>query len=455
MKTDDLFRAFADSHRWNALVQLIHKASFAILSFSLYKALTVADYSIWANANSTIFLTLLWLDFGLRKTIPRYAPRFADSTTNMRRFVIGVALIQITLILIALPFLIWNFRNWTSGTCYSHTLPLLAGSLFLVEGANGLLRLLHHAYFWVKQFNRFVAMTALIETMLALVIIWAAPPSATIVLGILSVKLVTALMLAGAAIWQLHTLLQRPKNISCEEKKKPPPAKELVIHAGAMWTTNTLKSLSERNFMFPFLTHTMGAELANLFKVSNDAALFFYRMVLKTIGSTDTTLFAHVDVVGWRQNLVATAFDKLSIRVAALVIPLLGIAVLCTCACSQFCVNGVIFQLFLIMTVAYLLEMILLPYERVLEVQRRYAALARTYIPYLVAITMLLATSGMTSIGLVGTVLAIHIVRLVTLLLISRTVQRDYRLLLPIKRIALLMHTLLFGIILIIILVIL
>jgi len=98
---------------------------------------------------------------------------------------------------------------------------------------------------------------------------------------------------------------------------------------------------------------------------------------------------------------------------------------------------------------------VLLPYERVLEVKRSYSSLARAYVPYVITLIVLMTGNIVTLIGLLGTLLCIHAVRLVSLWLMSRTVQRTYHLHLPRQRIALLGKAIIYGSLLIIILILL
>jgi len=475
MTTKELFAAFADSHRWNALVQIAYKLSFALLSFTLYRTLTASDYSTWAITNSAIFLVLLWADFGLRKTIPRYAPRFASSPKQMRRFIVGVTTAQTTLITLAIGPLLWLLNRWLTGTPHGAMIFPIACAVFAIESIISVLRLLHHAHFWIKQFNQVAAIGAIVETTIDLLVIWFATTSSpsgaasgsaglssassgsadsiTILSGVLLTKVTVGAAVSIATGIMLHRLVKQ----SPEQKRQhaPPSIQELLKHTSAMWVTSGLKSLSERNFMLLFFTNTLGAEVANLFKVANDAALVFYRLIIKTIGTTDTALLAHIDAAGWQKNLVMRAFEKLTVRVACLALPLFGIAILGMIGCRNLCLDSMVLHAFTIMVIAYLMEVVLLPYERILEVKRSYGSLTRAYIPYVIGLLALMTGKVVTSIGLLGTLLCIHIVRLVSLWLMSRTVQRTYHLHLPHNRIALFSKAIIYGSLLIIILVLL
>jgi hypothetical protein len=182
-----------------------------------------------------------------------------------------------------------------------------------------------------------------------------------------------------------------------------------------MWLYTALKSLSERNVLLPFITYTLNAEYAGIYKLANESALFFYRLVLKTIGTTDTSLLSFIEEQQDQQHLMEKAFEKLSTKVMALCVPLVGIILGFYIGGETFVHNQYVFQLFLIMTVTYLAELVLLPYERLLEVKKNYWYLASAYIPYIITLIVLYTTSCISLIGLKGIIILIQIVRLVSI----------------------------------------
>ena len=153
-----------------------------------------------------------------------------------------------------------------------------------------------------------------------------------------------------------------------------------------------------------------------MFKVANDAALFFYRTVIKTIDTADTALLAHIEVLQNKKELMAIAFKKLITKIAALCFPLLGVVLLIFMQGVKEWNDLFVFQAFIIMALGYLIETMFMPYERILEIKREYVYLTISYIPYVVMITFLLAKPVIASIGLVPVIGMIHGVRLVSLI---------------------------------------
>ena len=107
--THPLFRQFSSALAWNALAYTAHKSAFTIRTFLLYRFLSPSDFSTWATTNSALFLLLLWLDLGLRKSIPRYAPFFRS---NCRQVTKQIMILQQTILII----LHWPFSRMSEPT---------------------------------------------------------------------------------------------------------------------------------------------------------------------------------------------------------------------------------------------------------------------------------------------------------------------------------------------------
>ncbi len=309
METRILLNKFNQSIGWNAFLYAIYKVLFTSLSFFLYSRLETQDFSLWANLNAMVFLLLLWLDCGLRKAIPRFAPEFTKNKRAHRGFIKGVILFKIAVLLLALPVLMLILGNVLPKFNLTNIkiLTLLGLLLFLAEGLASTIKLIFHAHFWNKQFN-LLAAAMMIAQMTAnwLLIIGYQPSSTAIVIIVLSTKIIASLI---TIIVSLCLLKHMKKTIDYPEEKinLAHTKKRFVKHASFMWGSTFIKSLTERNFIVPALTFTIGPAGANLFKVANDGALLFYRIVLKTIGTTDTSLLTYAQ----EGSILNLAFKKL------------------------------------------------------------------------------------------------------------------------------------------------
>ena len=87
MNFNQLISQFNSGINWNACFYIIYKSTNTLVTFLLYQHLTSYDFTIWAITNSTIYITLLWADFGLQKSIPRYSPVFAQDPPANARFI--------------------------------------------------------------------------------------------------------------------------------------------------------------------------------------------------------------------------------------------------------------------------------------------------------------------------------------------------------------------------------
>ena len=128
---------------------------------------------------------------------------------------------------------------------------------------------------------------------------------------------------------------------------------------------------------------------------------------------------------------MATAFKKLTTKIVALSIPFLGIIFFISVNLVDRIENKFVFQAFLIITICYLIEAILSPYERLLEVKRRYINLAIAYLPYVLFLFIIILFNIIPCIGLLRSITAIHGVRLVSLFIIMHFARHYYRIRFP------------------------
>ena len=413
MDTHDLFSKFSQGLNWNALLYTTYKLLFTFLSFTLFNRLTTADFSCWANVNSIVFLLLLWLDFGFRKSVPRYSPEFLNDKQANKKFVRAIILFQSFVLISSIPLLQFLLKIVIQNP--GPAIIMLASILFITEGMGAILRLIYHSYFLHKQFNLLAIIIMMSEMSINMILIYTINQSAFLVTTILINKIVTgAIMGIGSSIMLIGII---PSPIIITKINTRQITKKFIKHSAIMWVNNNLKSLSERNFFIPFITYTLGPVIANSFKVANDAALLFYRIVIKTIGTTDTLLLAHI-VTLKQKKLMQFAFTKLITKVTHLCLPLLGIVFFLAIKGSITIQNPFIFHAFLIMVTGYLIETMLLPYERILEVNNNYKQLILSYIPYVIMLISVFSGISISFFGLLGSILLIHGVRLVSLSII-------------------------------------
>ncbi len=214
-------------------------------------------------------------------------------------------------------------------------------------------------------------------------------------------------------------MLYQPVHDNDEPINTKQLTKDFVKHSGVMWLTTSLRSLSERNFIVPFLTYSAGPALANAFKLGNDAALVFQRIVLKTIGTADTSLFSYIKIGTEEKKLTEVAFRKLTTKITSLSLPLLGLIGLLAWGFYGKSENTLIFHIFCIIGISYLVEVMLLPYERLLEVKRKYKYLLSVYAFYSLLLMILIFACSSSLIGMRVTIALLCTVRLVSLLIMA------------------------------------
>jgi len=434
MNIRQINKKFSQGITWNAFFYTFRKGLSIFSTFLLYKKLSMLDFSIWANINSFIFLILLWLDFGFRKSLPRYCPQFAKNKSSMKRFIRYIVRFQATILTIAVTVFLLLAKTISYRLNITHMIDLLylCCALFALEGILSVMRLIYYSYFWQKQFNLVMSSIITVKSLTLLAFIFLSYPSTTLLRLIFITEIIAGLLAVICTIFMLKHLYKDksyPGNQTIDFKET---GKAFIKHSGIMWLNNNLKSLTERNFMIIILTKLLGPYWSNLFKLANDGALLFQRTVLKTIGTTDTSLLSYIQTLADGEKRMPAAFHQLIKRIASLSIPLLGILFIVVANFRHVFDNIIIFEAFCLITICYLVESLLSPYERILEVKRHYPTLAIAYLPYIVFIISILCFPIIPIMGLLWTIVLIHAVRFASYLIMLSIVRTQQKLTFPV-----------------------
>lgn len=425
--TARFFKNFITAINWNALFYFFYKICFVTVTFLLYKKLPSSYFSQWATANSFIFLLLLWLNGGLKKSIPRFAPAFSKNTAFHKKFITFLLCIKLIILSLGIPLLVYCLQRYLPGLLF---LPLIS-ILFVTEGFSSLLLLVYHAHFWQKQFNLVQGFFLVLEMSTnCFFLLYTTYPSLTIVSFLFTTKIIANCATSIIALLMLPALYKKTTVRSCN----PLPTKTLITdfvkHSFFMWMISLVESLSERNFLFPFVSSIEGQVVGNLFKVIHDAAIFFQRIAIKTIGVADTALLSYIEVTDSRPSQTHAAFTTLFKVASGLCIPLLALGILfffknnaeLSCAMTA---------LFLIVACATTLEIILSPYIRVLEVKLRYKEIFLSYTPYFIGYALLLMLYFYQYISLVPFISCTFLLRIFGALLMVYFAKKTFDISLP------------------------
>lgn len=424
--TKHIFKQFDHSINWNGILYLVYKSSSTVITFALFKKLTTSDFSIWANTNSIIFLLLLWMDFGFRKSIPYFAPLAAQNKYSYKDFIKLITIIQAISLIAGISILSFTGNKLLPSLLDNLFLFYLGLGILLTEAPLAFLKLIHHAHFWNKEFNLLNTKIILLESITNIFFIMTINNSHKLLQLILIAKIFFGLMMAILATCLLSRLY---KNVTyLEDNNKFYSKSEFLKHSGAMWVNTSLKSLTERNFLVPALTYAFGGGTANIFKLANDWALLFQRVVLKTIGTSDTSLLAHMEIMGDKDHIILS-LKKLMTKIGRLLIPLFGVLFFIIFYNHYFFKSDqYVFQIFLILVICYMLETLLSPFERILEVKRYYVSLFIAHIPFVLFVLLTIYKDIMTSLGLLNFILLLCSVRLVSYFIIVYRAHKNCRL---------------------------
>ncbi|BDC34569.1 hypothetical protein Noda2021_05270 [Candidatus Dependentiae bacterium Noda2021] len=422
MTSFHLLSAFKRALAWNALLFAFYKLANTGLSFVLYNTLSTNEFYFWAMSNAIIYLSLLWLDCGFRKSIARYVPIFLSDTHRYKAMIRNIVIFQgcmlATVVLGCIAF--YNYHAYYD----EHPVVLyLCFGIFISQGILFIIQLVFHAQFFNKQFNTIIMATTALEMLLIGCWFVAQPVMISLLHVVLWSKLLTTLV---ALVWASLLLKQLWPPVTHHNQHIDTEPVSFVVHTTAMWATTVLKSLTERNFLVPFFSFSLGMASANIFKLANDAALLFYRVIVKTLGTADTALLSHVQT-GYHADInFNKAFVNITKQIMVLSIPIL--IVVPALSHIQGMMSSYAWLLpFLIITSCYLVESLLIPFERVLEVKQNYRYLIYAYIPYVVGIIVIAAGMMRYEVTLLQSLTAIHVVRIASMACMAVLAHKAYR----------------------------
>lgn len=397
MKTTKLFSYFNAALGWNAAFYSFYKITSTCLTFFLFKTLCAQWFSCWATGNSLTFLFLLWIDFGFKKSIPRFYPIYLGLNYH-RQFITKILLLRIITILAALPLVLFIMTRWWWYPSLVQWIMLL----FSLQGLSTVFELLYHAHFWQRDFAIMHTASLLIEITCNFWLLSSHTlPQEEIVKWLFINKAMGSVILIVISASLLPILHKRRDAIMHKDTEQTHHELKtsFIKYSLFMWFSTFIKSLSERNFLVPFFTFTMGAPIANTYKVANDAALIFQRTVLRTIGIADMSLLSYACLEKSTAQLLQ-AFGYLVRTLVLITFPLATVTILVTRKFNKLATNELAIM-FGIIIGGYLIEMVLSAYERLLEVEFKFSQLFKAYLPYIILYGCLLILTLKGYVGLI------------------------------------------------------
>lgn len=416
MNSNKLIITFVHALGWNAFSYGAYKICFLLVSYALYATLPEQHFTLWASLMSFTFFWLLILDGGFRKSVPRFCPEFSSSRPVHRTFVRWLCSVQAILLLVAVPVYYWLLPHFCARVQLpvSQTLCLLATILFFAQGCLSLMRIIYHAHFWNKQFNRLATLIVCIECIVSFLFCFFSPDSdSSLLYKILIINCVGALATTIVSFCRMPPVTLIDKEY--DPISLPMRTRQFIKHTLFMWGANAIKALSERNFLFPYIVYSLGPTIGITFKLSNDAALFFYRIAIKTIGINDTALLSYA-----RQcpHGISGVFFSLVRTILYIVIPLMVIASMSIVVIQLRWPAYIVYIVpFCIFVWSYMIEVLLSPYERILEVSLHYKQLIVAYIPYAALLLAILYYQTISAVGFLFFISIIQALRLVSALI--------------------------------------
>ncbi len=402
IEKDTLENQISYALMWNALLFVGQRLGTLLVTSTMYTHTTIEEFSGWATINSTIFLWLLWIDCGFKKSIARHMPAFEKYSLPLAQWFIPTITIQM---LAATLCTLWF--------AYTNMLYLYIG-LFITQAASNIVRHIAHAQMQHKWFNTQAIIVAFCESAICYyVITFHKVPNPILTYA--------AIKVSGAAALSIIAFYRIIMNETvCRNERKGDTSwliKSFVTYSCIMGITTILKSISERNAIMIGVMHIYGAGTAAMIKIAQEVSLVLYRTIIKTIGTIDTFYLSQIHINKDTHFGIEHAVTKLTIRIAALSVPFLGIIIYAFLHKLIAIDSTYVFQLIIIMSISYLIETLFTAYERVIEIKNDLLCLTIVYGLYTCASLAIYYLSYMAYIGPLLFISLLHVVRLVSLFL--------------------------------------
>ncbi len=391
---------FFNALAWNGISYSFYKITYTIFTLALYQTLSTELFSAWALLHSIVFFVLLFLDVGLRKSIPRFIPLFSYTKQAHALFIMVILVMQISILLIiGIPFLTACSHYFFPPSLFNNLFFYII-TIFLIEGLFSLINTVYQAHFLQNIFGLFHIIALIGETIANITVLKFSssyPNQMLLLVTLLTNKIISRSFVIIASLSTTNMLLkqrnllfkhQTNANNNHEQHSLLTPELSLTSlfttfakHSLIMWAATLLKSFSERNFLLLLLTKVSGPATANIFKISHDSTLLFQRIIIKTIGVSDTTLLTQTQFK--EPYNIKIAFLLLYNTITRITLPLLCLVVFMFFYNTYYTSPIMIFIAF-IFILSYCIEIILSPYERILETKASYSALWKSYCPYII-----------------------------------------------------------------------
>lgn len=428
MGPTNIYKKFSHGIMWNGIFYTFYKALSVMLSFTFYATLSTQQFGQWAGAKSLVYIIILWLDCGFKKSIPRYCPVFAKNKHTHRLFIQSILSFQSLLLVTIGTLFLWNIL--TSYTIFQHITPLrrYVLILFVSKGMVAVFRSLYHAQFKQKEFNLLFIGALLLETLSCFLLLFFFSHHLMLIQFILLASIVSSFFVVIGSFLLLPTLYLDKEYKTNKEINLKITIKNFISHSAVMWAGSFVKSFSERNILFPYLTATIGMINANGFKIAHEAALFFQRVAITVLGIADTSLLAHVQENTQSKHSLESAFSRLYRYVIIVCLALLVFMGISLYLYPTVLEQSDALSIFLIVALGYLIEIFLSPYERILETKQDYKLLWIAYTPYLVTIAGCLSFNVIFYYSLILFIGLLHGARLSGALLMTIFAHKKYQL---------------------------
>lgn len=319
----NIYKLFYSSLKWNTIEAVVYQTILTIHHILLFSAVAKLDYALIGTIFSLLYLTIVFLNFGLDKSLATFFVDYSKTKSNFKKFFISQILIQL-FFLSLIGLIVIPFKN-SIGILFSTNFkcPILENSIWIIlaillvsESLKKTLRTFAQLAFLNKQ-------TTIIETCtitLYFIFIWTyylytSKIDIFIILIPFILESLASNIFLSIIIYKFYKNITEnlnyvPTDLSSSHN---PSIKNIVFNRLYVYINQLTHLFFSGNFIIPFLAYKYGLEQISSLKLTNNIAVFITVLMERIFGITSAALLTHVKnlKISKRREAIQISTDKL------------------------------------------------------------------------------------------------------------------------------------------------
>lgn len=319
----NIYKLFNRSIKWNTIEAIVYQTILTLHQILLFSAVDKLSYALIGTIFSLLYLSIVFLNFGLDKSLATFFLEYTKSKSNFKRFFMFQLFIQLALLItVGLIFILFKdsisylFSSNFKCPVLENSSWLILSLLLLSESLKKTLRTFAQLAFLNKQ-------TAIIETFaitLYFVTVWGyyLITSKINLLSILIPFVLESIISNFCLSVVVYKFYQKINNTELNN----PSVLTIVSNRFYVYINQLSHMFFSGNFIIPFLAYIYSLEQISSLKLTNNITVFITVLMERIFGITSAALLTHVKNLNItdRRQAIGISTNKLFNMLYAIII---------------------------------------------------------------------------------------------------------------------------------------